>query len=330
VPPSRKAVEVDGLVRRFGDFTAVDGISFDVEPGELFGFLGPNGAGKTTSISILCTLLNPSGGSARVAGYDVVDQRDEVRTNIGLVFQEITLDDYLTGEENLRFHAVLYGLRREQIEERMPPLLEMVGLTDWVDKQVRFYSGGMQRRLEIARGLLHAPKVLFLDEPTIGLDPQTRSHIWDYVDQLRRRESTTLFLTTHYMDEAERCDRIAIIDRGSIVAIDTPDNLKASVGTDTVTITTDDEDDARRVIARELGVDGEPCTEGLRLQVPEGEKFVPRLFQTPGIGVQSVAVRRPSLDDVFIKYTGRDLRDAESDATEQLKSNSMVQAFRKR
>lgn len=327
---ARKAVEVDGLVRKFGGFTAVDGISFDVEPGELFGFLGPNGAGKTTSISILCTLLNPSGGSARVAGYDVVDQRDEVRSNIGLVFQEITLDDYLTGEENLRFHAVLYGLRKEQIEERMPPLLEMVGLTDWVDKQVRFYSGGMQRRLEIARGLLHAPSVLFLDEPTIGLDPQTRTHIWDYVDQLRHRESTTLFLTTHYMDEAERCDRIAIIDRGKIVAIDTPDSLKASVGTDTVTITTDDEDDALKVIARDLGIEGERCSEGLRLQVPEGEKFVPRLFETPGIGVRSVAVRRPSLDDVFIKYTGRDLRDAESDATEQLKSNAMVQAFRKR
>ncbi|MCZ7529293.1 MAG: ATP-binding cassette domain-containing protein [Acidimicrobiia bacterium] len=330
MPAYSKAIEVDGLVRRFGDFTAVDGISFDVEPGEFFGFLGPNGAGKTTSISILCTLLNPTAGSARVAGHDVVTERDAVRSSIGLVFQEITLDDYLTGEENLRFHAVLYGLRKEQVQERMPPLIEMVGLSDWVDKQVRFYSGGMQRRLEIARGLLHAPRVLFLDEPTIGLDPQTRTHIWDYIEDLRHRESTTMFLTTHYMDEAERCDRIAIIDRGRVVAIDTPDNLKASVGTDTVTITTDDEEAARVAIARELDVEGEHCSSGLRLRVPEGEKFVPRLFDTPGVGVQSVSVRRPSLDDVFIKYTGRDIRDAESDSVDQFKSSGMVQAFRKR
>ncbi len=327
---NRKAVEVDGLVRRFGDFTAVDGISFDVEPGELFGFLGPNGAGKTTSISILCTLLSPTEGTARVSGHDVVAERDGVRSSIGLVFQETTLDDYLTGGENLRFHAVLYGLSKAQIAERMPPLVEMVGLTGWIDKQVRFYSGGMQRRLEIARGLLHAPQVLFLDEPTIGLDPQTRAHIWDYVEDLRRRESTTMFLTTHYMDEAERCDRIAIIDRGRVVAIDTPDRLKASVGTDCVTITTDNDGAAQDIIARELGVLGDVRTEGLRLNVPEGEAFVPRLFDHPQIGVKSVNLRRPSLDDVFIKYTGRDIRDAESDAVDQFKSNAFVQAMRKR
>ncbi len=179
------AVEVDGLVKRFGDFTAVDGISFSVEPGELFGFLGPNGAGKTTTISVLCTLLHPTGGEARVAGHDVVNARNEVRSNIGLVFQDVTLDDYLTGEENLRFHAVLYGLHGAEIKRRMDPLLDMVGLTDWASQQARFYSGGMKRRLEIARGLLHTPRVLFLDEPTIGLDPQTRVHIWDYVDELR-------------------------------------------------------------------------------------------------------------------------------------------------
>ena len=167
------AVEVDGLVKRFGDFTAVDGISFSVEPGELFGFLGPNGAGKTTTISVLCTLLHPTDGVARVAGHDVVHARNEVRSSIGLVFQDVTLDDYLTGEENLRFHAVLYGLHGAEIKRRMDPLLDMVGLTDWASQQARFYSGGMKRRLEIARGLLHTPRVLFLDEPTIGLDPQT-------------------------------------------------------------------------------------------------------------------------------------------------------------
>ncbi len=324
-----KAVEVDGLVKRFGDFTAVDGISFEVEPGELFGFLGPNGAGKTTTISILCTLLRLSDGSARVSGYDVVDESDAVRSSIGLVFQEVTLDNYLTGAENLRFHGVLYGLHRAEINERMPPLLEMVGLTGWADKQVRFYSGGMQRRLPIARGLLHAPRVLFLDEPTIGLDPQTRAHMWEYVDELRKRESTTMFLTTHYMDEADRCDRIAIIDRGQIVAIDTPDKLKASVGTDSVTISTADDETARRTIAHELGIEAEVVPDGLRLHVAHGESFVPRLFDNPALPVRSVRLRRPRLDDVFMKYAGRDMRDAEAVAVDQFKGSGMVRAFRK-
>src|SRR6266508_2426577 len=277
MPPSNgAAVEVDGLVKRFGEFTAVDGISFSVEPGELFGFLGPNGAGKTTTISILCTLLHLTEGNAHVAGYDVARDPTGVRAAIGLVFQEITLDNYLTGAENLRFHGVLYGLPRSEVKARMPPLLDMVGLTDWAKHQVRFYSGGMQRRLEIARGLLHTPRVLFLDEPTIGLDPQTRVHIWDYVDELRARESTTMFLTTHYMDEAERCDRIAIIDQGRIVAIDSPRALKASVGADTVTVSTADDAKARTEIAHCRSVEGELADDGLRLRVEDGEAFVPR------------------------------------------------------
>jgi ABC-2 type transport system ATP-binding protein len=327
------AVEVDGLVKRFGDFTAVDGVSFSVEPGELFGFLGPNGAGKTTTISVLCTLLHPTEGAARVAGHDVLRARNAVRSSIGLVFQEVTLDDYLTGEENLRFHAVLYGLHGAEIKRRMDPLLEMVGLTDWAGQQTRFYSGGMKRRLEIARGLLHTPRILFLDEPTIGLDPQTRVHIWDYVDELRERERTTMFLTTHYMDEAERCDRIAIIDRGHIVAIDSPDALKASVGVDTVTIETADDATARDDIARGLGVEGEVLAdgedEGLRMRVPDGESFVPRMFECLTVGVRNVNVRRPSLDDVFIQYTGRDMRDAEAGGVDQLKANPMVRGFRR-
>jgi ABC-2 type transport system ATP-binding protein len=326
-----RAVEVDGLVKRFGDFTAVDGVSFWVDPGELFGFLGPNGAGKTTTISVLCTLLHPSDGVARVAGHDVVLERNEVRSSIGLVFQEVTLDDYLTGEENLRFHAVLYGLHGSEIRKRMDPLLEMVGLTDWASQQARFYSGGMKRRLEIARGLLHTPRVLFLDEPTIGLDPQTRVHIWDYVDELRTRESTTMFLTTHYMDEAERCDRIAIVDRGRIVAIDSPDALKASVGVDTVTLETADDVTARDEIARGLNVGGEVLTDGggLRMRVADGEAFVPRVFEHLTVGVRNVNVRRPSLDDVFIQYTGRELRDAEAGASDQLRANPMVRGFRR-
>jgi len=325
------AVEVVGLVKRFGDFTAVDGVSFDVAPGELFGFLGPNGAGKTTTISILCTLLRPTAGRASVAGADVVAEPDAVRSRIGLVFQELTLDDLLTGEENLRFHATLYGLSRSELAERMPPLLDMVGLADRSKDRVRVYSGGMKRRLEIARGLLHSPRVLFLDEPTIGLDPQTRSHIWEYVDTLRQRESTTMFLTTHYMDEAERCDRIAIIDQGRIVAIDTPDALKASVGADTVTLATADDATARAQIAEALGVDGELLGDGagLRLRVPDGEAFVPQVFHHLTVGVTNVNVRRPTLDDVFMQYTGRAIRDAESGLGDRFRMNPMVRSFRR-
>jgi ABC-2 type transport system ATP-binding protein len=323
------AVEVEGLVKRFGDFTAVDGVSFAVEPGELFGFLGPNGAGKTTTISILCTLLRPTAGAARVAGFDVITQQSAVRSSIGLVFQELTLDDYLTGMENLRFHAVLYGCPNAEVRERAAPLLDMVGLTDRADQQVRTYSGGMKRRLEIARGLLHAPRVLFLDEPTIGLDPQTRVHIWDYVDQLRERESTTMFLTTHYMDEAERCDRIAIIDGGRIVAIDTPAALKASIGSDTVTIATADDATACAELKAGLDVECEVTDEGVRLRVPDGEGFVPRIFEHLPVGVRSVNVRRPSLDDVFINYTGHDIRETEAGVSDQFKMNAMVRGFRR-
>jgi ABC-2 type transport system ATP-binding protein len=307
----RAAVEVEGLVRRFGDFTAVDDISFSVGTGELFGFLGPNGAGKTTTISILCTLLRPSGGVARVAGYDVATERDRVRSNIGLVFQAITLDDYLTAAENLRFHAVMYDVPSHEIEERMAPLLEMVGLTDRKDHLVQFFSGGMKRRLEIARGLLHTPRVLFLDEPTIGLDPQTRLHIWDYVDQLRHREKTTMFLTTHYMDEAERCDRIAIIDAGKIIAIDTPDALKASVGADTVTLSTADDERAAAQLSERLNIKVEQRPDGLEIKVADGDAFVPKIFPATDVPVHNVKSRRPSLDDVFIKYTGHEMRDVE-------------------
>jgi ABC-2 type transport system ATP-binding protein len=326
---AQSAIEVEGLVRRFGDFTAVDDVSFTVEPGELFGFLGPNGAGKTTTISILCTLLRPTAGKARVAGYDVAHEPGAVRSSIGLVFQELTLDDYLSGMQNLRFHAVLYGYPAGKVRERAAPLLDMVGLTGRADQQVRFYSGGMKRRLEIARGLLHSPRVLFLDEPTIGLDPQTRVHIWDYVDTLRQRESTTMFLTTHYMDEAERCDRIAIIDEGRIVAIDTPDALKDSIGADTVTLVTNDDHRALDEIERGLDVKGEVTEDGVRLRVTDGEAFVPRMFDHLTVGVRNVAVHRPSLDDVFMQYTGRAIRDAEAGVNDRFKMNPMVRMSRR-
>jgi ABC-2 type transport system ATP-binding protein len=227
-------IRAHGLRKRYGELEAVQGVDLEVYRGETFGFLGPNGAGKTTTINMLCTLIRPSAGSASVAGYDVMRERDDVRRSIGLVFQDTTLDTYLTADRNLRFHAELYGVPPEVIDGRIRRVLDIVGLWDRKDSKVLEYSGGMMRRLEIARGLLHYPRVLFLDEPTIGLDPQTRSHIWTYIEELKHREDITIFLTTHYMDEAEHCDRIAIIDNGRIVALDTPEALKASVGKDLV------------------------------------------------------------------------------------------------
>src|SRR5436853_525860 len=233
---TRPAIQVRGLVKDYGEVKAVRGVDFEVATGEVFGFLGPNGAGKTTTINMLCTLAKPTTGWATVAGHDVVADRDDVRRNIGLVFQDTTLDNYLTAEQNLRLHAELYGVPRAVVGPRMRDVMEMVGLWERRKSLVGTFSGGMRRRLEIARGLLHSPRVLFLDEPTVGLDPQTRSSIWGYIGELSQREEITIFLTTHYMDEAEYCDRIAIMDRGRIIVLDTPQALKASVGKDRVQI----------------------------------------------------------------------------------------------
>src|SRR3954449_12504933 len=249
-------IEVEELRKKFDDFEAVRGVSFEVEPGEVFGFLGPNGAGKTTTINMLCTLARPTSGHARVAGHDVVRERDDVRRNIGLVFQEPTLDGYLTAEQNLRLHAELYGVESALVPQRMQQMLEMVGLWDRRDSPVMTFSGGMRRRLEIARGLMHSPRVLFLDEPTIGLDPQTRSSIWQYIRTLRENEEITIFMTTHYMDEAEYCDRIAIMDHGQIVALDTPAALKAQVGADRIRIETSDDDAAIAALAERFELEG--------------------------------------------------------------------------
>jgi ABC-2 type transport system ATP-binding protein len=285
-----------------------------VAAGETFGFLGPNGAGKSTTIGMLCTLVTPTGGSAKVAGHDVVRDRGTVRRNIGLVFQDTTLDGYLSAEQNLRFHAELYGVPRAVVGPRMDRVLEMVNLADRRKGKVMTFSGGMKRRLEIARGLLHSPRVLFLDEPTVGLDPQTRSSIWEYIDELKRTEDITIFMTTHYMDEAEYCDRIAIIDNGTIVAIDTPEALKASVGEDRVRVTTADDAAAARVLRERFGIEGRVSEGQLTFHVASGEQFVPKLFDTLNVPIRSVSVSRPSLDDVFMTYTGKTIRDAESAA----------------
>ena len=306
------AIEVRDLKKSFGDVEAVRGVSFEVAPGEVFGFLGPNGAGKTTTINMLCTLARPTSGAAFVAGYDSVTARDDVRRHIGLVFQDQTLDGYLTAEQNLKLHAELYGVESALVPARMEQVLRMVGLWERKDGGVMTFSGGMRRRLEIARGLMHSPRVLFLDEPTIGLDPQTRASIWRYIAELKEREEITIFMTTHYMDEAEFCDRIAIMDNGKIVALDTPEALKAEVGADRVRIQTEDDEAAIAALGERFGLEAKMSEGAVTFLVESGEEFVPRLFAELGIAIKSVSVARPTLDDVFMRYTGSTIRDAES------------------
>ncbi|HTX31204.1 MAG TPA: ATP-binding cassette domain-containing protein [Solirubrobacteraceae bacterium] len=308
------AISVDHLVKTFGEVEAVKGVDFQVAPGEVFGFLGPNGAGKTTTINMLCTLVKPTSGSATVAGHDVVSERDDVRRHIGLVFQDPTLDVYLTAAQNLNLHAELYGIQRDLVEPRARQVLTMVGLWERKDTAVGTFSGGMRRRLEIARGLMHSPRVLFLDEPTIGLDPQTRRSIWSYIAELKQREEITIFMTTHYMDEAEWCDRIAIMDHGEIVALDSPATLKESVGTDRVMIHTEDNDRATAELLERFGIEAKEVEGAVAFGVPGGEEFVPRLFSELDVPIRSISVSRPTLDDVFMSYTGTTIRDAEEDA----------------
>jgi ABC-2 type transport system ATP-binding protein len=318
-----QAIEVAGLTKRYGEVEAIRGIDLTVPTGETFGFLGPNGAGKTTTIKILCTLATATTGRAAVAGFDTATQRDAVRRNIGLVFQDTTLDTYLTAEQNLRFHAELYGVPKTAVAPRMRQVLDMVGLWDRKDSLVSTFSGGMQRRLEISRGLLHAPHVLFLDEPTVGLDPQTRSSIWRYINELKQREDITIFLTTHYMDEAENCDRIAIIDHGKIVAMGTPEALKASVGKDRVQIQTADDQAAIKALAM-IGIDAAVHEGAVTFAVAGGEEFVPRLFAELGVPIRAVSVSRPSLDDVFMSYTGKTIRDAEASGADAMRQMAML------
>ena len=312
---SEAIVQVEDLVKNFGNLVAVNHVSFDVGKGEIFGFLGPNGAGKTTTISMLCTLLKQTAGTALVNKLDINTQKNEVRESIGLVFQDPSLDDRLTARENLEFHAVVYHVPRSVREERIREVLEMVTLWDRAEDRVETYSGGMKRRLEIARGLLNYPKVLFLDEPTIGLDPQTRNYIWEYIESLKKREGITIFLTTHYMEEAEHCDRIAVIYLGEIIALDTPENLKNDVGGDVIKLKTEDDEGAREELMvrfpdLEMITDPE-CK--LCFKTDNGEEFIPALIRDFGTKIISVNIHRPTLDDVFLKLTGKEIRDEGSD-----------------
>lgn len=302
-------IQVKDLVKRYNGVEAVSGVSFEVEEGETFGFLGPNGAGKTTTINILCTLLGFDSGTALVNGHDCRNDAHQVRSSIGLVFQEITLDNDLTAYENLKFHCYMYNMEKRLAEARIREILGVVGLSDRRDDLVRKFSGGMKRRLEIARGLLHRPRVLFLDEPTLGLDPQTRSHVWEFITELKRSEGNTVFMTTHYMEEAEVCDRIAIIDGGRIIACGSPDELKRALRGDTVYLRTKDDATAASEMNGRLGLSPRQLEGGLAFTVESAEKFIPRLFETLSVGIISVNLKRPSLEDVFINLTGREIRE---------------------
>jgi len=323
---SSAAVSVRALRRGFGAVEAVRGVSFDVREGEVFGFLGPNGAGKTTTIHILCTLLRPSRGTAAVNGFDVVRERSQVRRSIGLVFQQTTLDESLTAEQNLRFHALAYGVPTETRERRIEELLDLVELPDRRRDRVRTFSGGMKRRLEIARGLLHHPRVLFLDEPTIGLDPQTRRRIWEYLAELRARDRLTVFMTTHYMDEAEQCDRIAIIDHGRIVALDTPTALKRAVGGDLITIASADTSAAANEIRDRYGLSPIVIDGTVSFHVGRGEAFLPEFVRSFGQPLESIGLRRPTLDDVFVTLTGREIRDGQDGRVSQEQTHAVERA----
>jgi ABC-2 type transport system ATP-binding protein len=304
-------IKVENLVKNYGELVAVDNITFTVASGEIFGFLGPNGAGKTTTINILCTLSKPTSGQAIVDGLNVVHQQKQVRQSIGLVFQDPSLDEQLSGLQNLRFHAMVYNLPTSVREQRIKEVLNMTELWDRRNSEVRTYSGGMKRRLELARGLLHYPKVLFLDEPTLGLDPQTRNRLWEYILELKKREGTTVFLTTHYMDEATNADRIAIIDHGKIVALDTPENLKQIVGKDIISVKTDNDYNAIEEISHRYQIDARHDSNGITFEVTNGEVFIPTFIKEFNVKIRSINLRRPTLDDVFLKLTGRELREEE-------------------
>ncbi len=312
VEESSEIIKVENLTKFFGDFAAVKEVSFEVERGEIFGILGPNGAGKTTLIKMLSTLLKPTSGRALVAGYDVVKEPQNVRKSIGIVFQEPTLDVELTARENLDFHGRIYGMDGKKRERRIEEVLELVGLSDKADILVKRFSGGMQRRLEIARGFMHFPKVLFLDEPTLGLDVQTRRNIWEYIEGLRRDEDVTIILTTHYIEEAENlCDRVAIIDFGRIIALDTVERLREGIGKDSIEVVVENGSVFENLLkSQDLKV--VRTIDGLVISASDGEKLIPRLFslaQKHGIEIQSVNFKKSSLEDVFVLLTGRKIRE---------------------
>ncbi len=319
-----QAIVTDGLTRKFNGLTAVDHVTLQIKKGELFGLLGPNGAGKTTFIHMLCTILPPTEGTAKVAGFDIHQNPDSVRAAIGIVFQDPSLDNRLTGRENLDFHGRVYGMSKIQREKRIGEILKLVELEKRANTLVQTYSSGMRRRLEIARGLMHHPKIMFLDEPTLGLDPQTRRKIWEYIQMLNKQEGTTILLTTHYMDEAEYlCDRVGIIDYGKIIALDEPEKLKDQLEGDIVSLEVPQPRKYAEVFrgskyVKEVKVVGDY----LHLTVTGAEKTIPKLMQIIARHngkVRSVGLRSPTLEDVFIRYTGRGIREEGGGVKEEMR-----------
>jgi ABC-2 type transport system ATP-binding protein len=326
-------VEIKNLTKDFNELRAVDSISFNVEEGEIFGFLGPNGAGKTTTLSMLSTLLEPSSGEATVNGFNIKTDRDNVRKSIGIVFQDPSLDDELTAYENMDFHGWLYNVPREVRKKKIPELLNMVELEDRKDHFVKTFSGGMKRRLEIARGLLHEPKVLFLDEPTLGLDPQTRNHIWDYIKKLNEEKHTTIILTTHYMEEADRlCNRVAIVDHGKIVAMNTSEKLKETIGGDVITL---ESPDAKKIISL---IEKLPWFKSSKehdgfvtISVAEANKNVVELMALlckSDVRLLSLRIHNPTLEDVFLYYTGKTIREQEASSSDAMRMRRRMSARR--
>jgi len=313
-------IETHQLTKAYSSLKAVDKLDITVESGEIFGLLGPNGAGKTTTISMLCTILKPTSGTATVNGFDIVKEAMQVRKSIGIVFQDPSVDDRMTGRENLLMHANLYGVPTSEQNNRINNVLKLVELEERADDLTRTYSGGMRRRLELARGLIHYPKVLFLDEPTIGLDPQTRDHVWKYIRELKEAHDITVVLTTHYMDEADRLsDRIAIMDYGKIIALDTSSKLKETLEGDVITVKADNLEALLSIITEKMGLQkAQIVDDALEITVQNGKSLLPRIVDTATqnkIYVESIRLREPNLEDVFLHYTGRTIRP---DATKEL------------
>ena len=321
-------IKVENLTRRFNGITAVDNISFEVEEGTIFGFLGPNGAGKTTTINILCTLLSPTSGKAQIAGHDCMKESAAVRKAIGIVFQDTTLDKDLTAYENLIFHAYLYNVPKDEMKQRVSDVLRFVGLHERKDDLVKKFSGGMKRRLEVARGLIHRPRVLFLDEPTLGLDPQSRTSLWEFITELPKKHNVTIFMTTHYMEEAEVCNRIAIIDKGKIIAMGSPEELKRMVSGDVVYIRTADNAHAKQEIEKLLNTPVSEKEGELYMTCDMGDTCIPEMIRKIGEKVLSVRLQRPTLNDVFLKLTGKAIREEEASPEEGVKE--YVRAYRRR
>jgi len=330
------AIKVDSLSKRFQKFKALDNISFQIEEGEIFGFLGPNGAGKSTTMMILTTLLKPTSGNASVQGFDVVTQAKKVRENIGFVQQEIGVDEYLTGRENLIFQSRISQMPKEQVQSRIDEVISLVELEEKQNEAAITYSGGMRKRLDIACGLLHRPKVLFLDEPTVGLDIQTRRKIWEYIRKIHKEFEMTLFVSTHYMEEADKlCDRVGIIDYGKIQVIDTPEIMKNAMGSDMISFSLIDgiakQDELINRIQQIEFVNQVTKKQGeVTIKSSQCSEVIPKIFQTTSemnIEIDSLSLNKPTLDDVFISYTGHNLRD---DTTQKLNKRKEFNLNRRR